>query len=312
MLTRVLPEARRQTRMHLPRPRAGKGNSLPGLAVSRAPARAPGVCDIRRRLIRHTERWCALLLLCSSFAGAIAQSRDPRKWGPMPEPVLGESVADIDGSYAGELEVDVTALVGRQSSWASAVAIEARVLDWLGLEAEVEYSQAPAASEGEVELRVSGSVSFLHDFERGLHGQVEIGGRLTAEPEQGPNLGEPRAPISSGVRLGLDQRWWTLRLGLGVAFGSESAHAVPAWASATAFLNLGRDRWASLGLDGEADWTRRNPFTLAPTLLLDARTLRWPVRLAIVTPYGFAGGGAEAWFGLMVRLIGEFDIGGVD
>lgn len=304
MLTRVLPEARRQTRRHLSRPRAGKGNSFPGLAVSRVPARAPGICAIR---------WCALLLLCSSFAGAFAQSReDPRRWGPMPEPVLGESVADIDGSYAGELEVDVTALVGRQSSWAGAVAIEARVLDWLGLEAEAEYSRAPAASEGEVELRVLGSLSFLHDFERGLHGQVEIGGRLTAEPEQGPNLGEPRAPISSGVRLGLDQRWWTLRLGLGAAFGSDSAHAVPAWASATAFLNLGRDRWASLGLDGEADWTRGNPFTLAPTLLLDARTLHWPVRLALVTPYGFAGGGAEAWFGLVVRLIGEFDIGAGD
>jgi hypothetical protein len=68
----------------------------------------------------------------------------------------------------------------------------------------------------------------------------------------------------------------------------------------------------SLGLGGEADWTRRNPFTLAPTLLLDGRTLHWPLRLALVTPYSFAGGGTESWFGLVVRLIGEFDVGGRD
>ena len=306
MLTSVLPEARRQTRRHVARPSAGKVNSFPGLAVSRVLARAlsQGICGIR---------WCTLLLLFSSFGGALADEReDPRKWGPMPEPVLGESVTDIDGTYASELEVDLTGLVGRENSWATEVAIETRVLDWLGLEAEVGYSRAPATSEGEVELRLLASLSFLHDFERGLHGQVEIGGRLTGEPESGPNLGEPRSPISGGVRFGLDRRWWTLRLGLGAAFGSDSAHAIPAWAGGTAFLNLGRDRWLSLGLGGEADWSRSNPFTLAPTLLLDGRTLHWPLRLALVTPYGFAGGATESWFGLVLRLIGEFDVGGRD
>ncbi len=267
-----------------------------------------------RRPFPWTVEGCsAFVLLCFCDAGALANSReDPRRLGPMPEPVLGESVTDIDGTQAGELEVDLTALVGRGSSWAASVAIETRVLDWLGLEAELGYSRLSTAGQldRELELRLLACLSLFHDFERGLHGQVEIGGRLFGDPDLGPNLGEPRAPISTGVRLGLDRRWWTLRLGLGAALGSGSAHEIPAWASATAFLNLGRDRWTSLGLDGEADWSRRNPFTLAPTLLVDGRILHWPGRLAVVAPYGFATGGADAWFGLVLRLIGEFDVGG--
>ena len=268
--------------------------------------------------MRKPFRWtvegcCTFVLLSSCCAGALESSReDPRPWGPMPEPVLGESATDIDGTRAGELEVDLTALGGRGSSWGGSVAIETRVLDWLGVEAELGYSRGTTAGqlEHELELRLLASLSLFHDFERGLHGQVEIGGRLFGEPDPGPYLGEPRAPISSGVRLGLDRRWWTLRLGVGASFAGESAHQIPAWASATAFLNLGQDRWISLGLDGETDWSRRNPFTVAPTLLVDGRILDWPVRLAVVAPYGFATGGADAWFGLVLRLIGEFDVGG--
>src|SRR5262249_57173797 len=95
----------------------------------------------------------------------------------------------------------------------------------------------------------------------------------------------------------------------GGGLAGESAHQIPAWASATVFLSLGRDRWISLGLDGEADWSRRNPFTLAPTVVLDGRTIGWAGKLAVVAPYGFAGGGAESWLGVVLRLIGEFDLG---
>ncbi len=267
---------------------------------------------MRRPSLWTVEGCCTFVLLCFCGAGALADSReDPRPWGPMPESVLGESVTDIDGTRAGELEVDLTASGGRGSSWGASVEIEGRVLDWLGLEAELGYSRGITAGqlERELEVRLLASLSLFHDFERGLHGQVEIGGRLFGEPDPGPYLGEPRSPISSGVRLGLDRRWWTLRLGVGASFAGESAHQIPAWASATAFLNLGRDRWISLGLDGETDWSRRNPFTVAPTLLLDGSILHWSGRLAVVAPYGFATGGAESWFGLVLRLIGEFDVG---
>jgi len=230
----------------------------------------------------------------------------------MPEPVLGESVTDIDGTEAGEIEVDLTAVLGRTggtSLWQTSVEIESRVIDRLGLELELGYSGSFTSNitdEG-FDLRVLASWSLLHDFENGLHAQVEIAGRFVGETEEGVNLGEPRLPYSLGFRVGLDRGSWTLRLGAGAAAGDSSAHVIPAWVSATAFLNFGQGRWCSLGLDGEADWTRMNPFTLAPTFIFNGPTFHIPGKLAIVTPYGFPGGAQEAWFGLMVRIIGEFD-----
>ncbi len=79
------------------------------------------------------------------------------------------------------------------------------------------------------------------------------------------------------------------------------------WASTTAFLNFGRGRWISLGLDGEADWTRTNSFTVAPTLVLNGDILHIPGKVALVAPYGFPAGTGEPWFGLLLRVIGEFD-----
>ena len=230
----------------------------------------------------------------------------------MPEPVLGESVTDIDGIEAGEVEVDLTAVLGRTGGtnlWQTSVEIESRVIDRLGLELEMGYSGSFTSNvpdEG-FDLRVLASWSLLHDFENGLHAQVEIAGRFVGETEEGVNLGEPRLPYSAGFRVGLDRGRWTLRLGVGAAAGDSSAHVIPAWVSATAFLNFGQGRWCSLGLDGEADWTRMNPFTIAPTLVVNGSVLHLPGKLAIVAPYGFPGGTQEAWLGLMVRIIGEFD-----
>lgn len=283
-----------------------------GWPVLRRMARYKAKCSVHAPFSWAAGTCGALLLVSSCCASALANPRDERRsLRPMPEPVLGESVTDIDGTKAGELEVDLTGLWGRGGSWATSVEIEARVLDWLGLEAGLGYSRGKGLGqlEGDIELRLLASLSLLHDFERGLHGQVEIGGRLVGEPDLGPNLGEPRPPLSTGVRLGLDRDWWTLRVGLGAAIAGGSAHEIPAWASATAFLNLGQGRWTSLGLDGEADWSRRNPFTLAPTVLVDGRILHLPGRLAVVALYGFASGGQEPWLGLILRLVGESDLG---
>ncbi len=256
-----------------------------------------------------------LLLLCWSSAAAVASDREEgRKFGPMPEPVLGESITDIDGSRAGELEVDLTGVVSRTGGanlWQGSVEIESRLTDRLGFEIEVGYSGAFTSNlpERGLDLRLLASWSLLHDFDHGLHAQVEIADRFIGGNEDGANLGEPRLPFSAGFRVGLDRGWWTLRLGLGAAAGGTSAHQIPVWVSTTAFLNFGRERWCSLGLDGETDWTRINPFTVAPTLVFDGSVLHIPGKVAIVAPYGFPAGSQEHSFGLLLRVIGEFDFG---
>ncbi len=278
-----------------------------------------GPAESGRGSVLGTSLSWVLLLLCSSPSVAAPTEREERrKFGAMPEPVLGESITDIDGSEAGEVEVDLTALVGRTGGtnlWQGSIEIESRVTDHLGLELEIAYSGAFTSNlpERSTDLRLLASWSLLHDFDRGLHAQAEIAWRFVGEIEDGANLGEPRLPFSAGFRVGLDRGWWTLRLGLGAAAGrGGSAHLIPVWASTTAFLNFGRGRWASLGLDGEADWTRTNPFTVAPTLVFNGSVVHIPGKVAIVAPYGFPAGSREPWFGLMLRVIGEFDFGARD
>jgi len=228
----------------------------------------------------------------------------------MPEPVLSESVTDIDGSRAGELEVDLTGFGGHGGDahlWQGTLEVETRVTDHLGLAVEFGYSWASTPESGPG-LRVAASWSLLHNFEIGLHGQVELSARFVGQVENGPNLGDSRLPFSGAFRLGLDRQWWTLRLGVGAATGgAPSAHAIPAFASVTVFLNFGEGRWCSLGLDSLADWTRPNPFTVAPTLLLNGNPIHLPWKIGVVALYGPSGGGQPSWFGLVVRLIGDFD-----
>jgi len=260
---------------------------------------------------------CAVLLLVCSSSAIAGPPCDERQSSPgrMPEPVLGESITDIDASKAGELEVDLTASVGHSGGtrvWQGSVEVESRVTNRLGLEIELGHSFASVPEPGLV-LRLAASWSLVHLDGIGFHGQAELSARLAGQIEEGPNLGEPRLPYSAGFRFGLDRNWYTLRLGIGAATGeAPSAHAIPAWASATVLFNFGRSRWGSLGLDSAADWTRPNPFTLAPTFILNGHGLHIPGTVAVVGLYGIPGGNQDAWFGLLVRVIADFDLAGGD
>src|SRR5262249_17481587 len=102
--------------------------------------------------------------------------------------------------------------------WQGTLEVESRVTDHLGLAVELGYSWA-STSESGPELRAAASWSVLHNFEIGLHGQVELSVRFVGQVENGPNLGDSRLPFSAAFRLGLDRQWWTLRLGVGAATG---------------------------------------------------------------------------------------------
>src|SRR5207245_9399025 len=58
----------------------------------------------------------------------------------MPEPLLTESITDLDGALAGEVEIDVSASVLRRATgpgqWQSSVEVEWRAVERLGLALE--------------------------------------------------------------------------------------------------------------------------------------------------------------------------------
>jgi hypothetical protein len=51
---------------------------------------------------------------------------------------------------------------------------------------------------------------------------------------------------------------------------------------------------------------------VAPTLVFNGSVVHIPGKVAIVAPYGFPAGSREPWFGLVLRVIGEFDFGAGD
>src|SRR6516165_9498881 len=154
---------------------------------------------------------CAVLLLVCSSSAIAGPPCDERQSSPgrMPEPVLGESITDIDASKAGELEVDLTASVGHSGGtrvWQGSVEVESRVTNRLGLEIELGHSFASVPEPGLV-LRLAASWSLVHLDGIGFHGQAELSARLAGQIEVSPDFptqqGFGSALTATGIHFGL-------------------------------------------------------------------------------------------------------------
>jgi hypothetical protein len=93
----------------------------------------------------------------------------------MPEPLIGESVTDIDSLDAGELELDLTETTLRRTPSETGGMMTSLETEWratknLGLSAELATS-----SDETVEFSGTASWSLVHDLQRGFHLQAEIG-----------------------------------------------------------------------------------------------------------------------------------------
>jgi hypothetical protein len=234
----------------------------------------------------------------------------------MPEPLLGESITDIDGVEAGELEIDLTGLglhrSGGGALYRSSLEAEWRALSRLGLALDLGLVTPPGAGgvSQAVSARASAAVILLHDLQRDLHVMAEASARLLeAEgPEGELEPGEGALPFSLGLRAGVRTGPVTLRGFLGAGLGAGSAHLVPVRAQAAVLRELGDGgRWGFFGLELDGDWARRSPALIAPNLVLDGTPLGVPLKLGLALPWSpMARDGEPAW-GVMVRLIFEVD-----
>src|SRR5215470_9327198 len=139
----------------------------------------------------------------------VAVAGEPARVEHMPEPLVHESLTDIDGVEAGEVEIDTTGSAGR-NAWSSTVEIEWRALSRLGLAIEAGAADAGAGTDGE--LRIGASVPVVHDFKHDLHLMIEGGARFpedTGEAEPG----DTALPYFIGVRAGWRLGALTLRAG---------------------------------------------------------------------------------------------------
>jgi hypothetical protein len=235
----------------------------------------------------------------------------------MPEPLIGESITDLARSEQGELEVDLTgtlrpATATTSALWAGSLEAEWRATERLGLAMEVGFSNAGAdpGSSGSTEtsFRAAASWALLHDFARDFHLQAEASVRLLRENEADlgrlVDPGNSRLPVSFGLRGGIRQGAWTVRGALGAAAGGGSAHAVPLRGDISLFGEFrcgGICGFAGLELDG--DWSWRDPWLLAPTVVFDGARFGLPLRLGLAAPLALSAEGTRG--AVLLRLIYE-------
>jgi hypothetical protein len=250
------------------------------------------------------------IALCTTLLAAASPARSK-----MPEPLLGESITDLDGAKAGEVEIDLNGMTLRRATtggaWSSSLEAEWRALERLGLGLEVGFG-GPLGSPGgaALSLRVAASFVLLHDFARDTHLMLEAGGRLIERPDVPGDFepGESALPYSLGLRGGVRGGWLTLRGFLGAGAGDHSAHLVPLQAQVAALTELGANgRWGFYGVELDGDWARNTPFVLAPNFVLDAAPLGVRLKMGLALPWTVGARKNEPALGILVRFMFELD-----
>lgn len=234
---------------------------------------------------------------------------------PMPEPLIAETVTDIDGDSKGELEFDVTSTFARsRQTGADGVTIQAET-EWratrrLGLSLEVDADRARTSGESPREANFSGSLAaswiLLHDFARDMHLQLEVGARIGAgEKDDSLAPGALELPYSTVLRFG--RRWdrWTLRFGAGVSFGNGTSLVGALALFRETVSKAGRQSY--YGIEINANTSRRRPLEMDPEVVFTFPIGPTPPHFgaAILWSPDHAGSGSSV--GALLRLIVEID-----
>lgn len=263
--------------------------------------------------MRRSSRAVPLVVVAlGAFAGRAAAADEARR-APIPEPIFGESVTDIDGFEVGEIEVDADAAElrsrrgGGQLQLAS-VEAEWLVLRRLGLRVEPTLVHAAGAgADPRTEASVGTTVAWklVQDVARDLYVQAELGADWPPRGDALPSPDESGLPFVLDVRAAWRRDLWTLRGSLGAAAGGTSPHA-PVRGSLALLMSLDRtSRTGFFGVEAVADGTWIAPVYAAPNVVADLSPLGLPVRLGLALPWAPGAGDTRPSIGVLLRLIVE-------
>jgi hypothetical protein len=247
-----------------------------------------------------------------STGSAFAQD-DATHRQPMPEPLLAETITDIEGREAGELELELNglnwrALRGGAQKWQASLEGEFLVTGHLGLRLEALYQRAaPVDADGARPLGVNAGASWklLQDFRHDLHLQAEVGFRYPSDAANAVEPGESPLPLVADLRAGWRRGPWTLRGSFGVGAGTAAAHA-PFRSTVGVFAPLGpSERYGFWGIEMDGDAARRTPAVLALNLVPNLEPLRLPFRIGLALPWAIGARETEPSLGIFVRIFVE-------
>jgi hypothetical protein len=247
-----------------------------------------------------------LALMAARALGADGVSGERRP--PLPEPLIAESITNIDGTQAGELEFDVEALLLRHSTGetTSGLGVEAewRATRHLGLAVEAAVSRTASDEPTLGQVRAGLAWSLGHDLARDFHVQAEATARFGGDDEEraeGP-LELPH-PYSAGLRAALRSGPLTLRAGMGAAFGGGASLFVHLAALRT-FGGSALRGFA--GLEVNANVGAGAPLSFVPQVVFTVPLFSAPVDVGLGAPWSPGlRSGEPASIGGVVRVVFE-------
>ena len=231
---------------------------------------------------------------------------------PIPEPILVETITDIDAHAAGEVEFEFNTLFMRARRGGAyelevGPEIEWLATDRLGTVLEIFGTREAAAGEAstnQVGATAGLSWKLLHDYPRDFHLQAEVRGRVPFDLEP-TDPGEPALPFALDLLSALQLGRWTLRNSIGVSAGGKAAH-VPLRGSAVLLTGLGgTQRHGFWGLEVVADGAKIAPLALALDLVPDLTPAGLPFRVGLVGSYSFGGPETVPSWGGFLRIFIE-------
>jgi hypothetical protein len=253
----------------------------------------------------------AAIALVGSTAANTARA-DPARL-PVPEPIFGESVTDIDGLERGELEVSSDAGELRARRGGAALQLAGVEAEWLatrrlGLRVEpslVRADDGPGASHTDAGVGTSLAWKLVHDPVDDFYMQLEASAEWPRRAEGYSPPDEAGLPFALDLRGAWRSGPWTIRGALGGAAGGPSPH-VPLRGSLALLRGFDRSARAGFfGIEALADGTWISPVFVAPDVVADLAPLGLPARVGLALPWSPSAGDTQPSFGVYLRLIVE-------
>jgi hypothetical protein len=276
-------------------------------------AASVSVTDRERRNRVVTVRRAALLV-ASLLAREKPLAADEPRHAPFPEPILTETVTDIDSNEAGEIELEANGSAFRARR-GGAYGLDASLeVEWIvhprfGVRVEpslaLERVDALPESTREAGLAMGAALKLLQDVERQFFLQAEVLARLPWDESAIIQPGDPALPFAVDLRAGIRRGPITLRWGVGVgAFGdAEHAPLRGSIAAMTPFESTGRvGFW---GVEVDADGARTAPVVAALNLVPNLVPTGIPFRIGLALPWAIAERETRPSRGLFLRIFYE-------
>jgi hypothetical protein len=219
---------------------------------------------------------------------------------PLAEPIIGESISDIDATEAGETEISVIGAAAWRADdgaimWGSELEVETRANAKLGVSAEVDLGGVvngdPSEPAHEFSTRFAAAYSILQDFKHDLHVQLFGSARISFASEEeaarNPVLAFDPSVSSLPYVVGLHAGWRRGRLNLRATLtGGFGAPLNVPLAANVAVLVQGATRRINYfwGAEVNADGSRFAPFMVLPEASIEFLVGDVPLRIGALVP----------------------------